>query len=125
MQNTKARVRALEFFQSNAMEGSQEDYRFKSGEYSFSQDKREKYTTQGNLDISGLYESLGIEEQVFTLIKRILQLNLTTEEVHNIIKFCFRKLYHEGGRTGLFLVQVIRTGVQCLNLKRIENLLKN
>jgi len=79
----------LEMTQPTSVERERYDY----GTYDFDPAMRKAFTRAGKLDIEQVYISLYIEEQQFTLTKRIMQFDLTEEEVHAVIKYRFKKLY--------------------------------
>lgn len=49
----------------------------------------------GELDIQKVYRSLGVDDQEFALVKQCIALNLTDEEVSQVILHRSRELYGE------------------------------
>jgi len=54
------------------------------------------FDSEGNLDIGKAYEQLGLEEQIYVLLKRCVQWNLTEEQAHEIIKHRYRECFGPG-----------------------------
>lgn len=64
-------------------------------ESTFGPEKRERFSRDGKLDYEAVYESLHSSYQEGDLIIRTIELNLIPEELDEILKFRFRKLYSD------------------------------
>lgn len=63
--------------------------------FSFNPEKRKRFSKDGQLDYQAVYESLHPSYQEGELILKAVELNLTSKELDEILKFRFRELYSD------------------------------
>lgn len=76
-----------------AHSGSVEQQKYSAGRYDIDPRLRDGFAKDGALDVEVVYEALGVEDQLLSLIKMIMVLDMTEGEVHGVIKHRFTKLY--------------------------------
>ena len=93
-EETEMSKSAREKYQKLAQPGSLAAEDYKNIKYSLRVRKKLSLES-GELDYTKVYERTieGRGNEHFTLIRRCIELNLTSEDVHEIIKARFRKLY--------------------------------